>query len=78
MYYQMTYKEYKQHLHGFPQHIAHSNDEVLTDDSKLTVKVDGEPHHHLYLEKHGFQPIPHTHDSIAHLETAHPIMRHRG
>jgi hypothetical protein len=78
VYYLMTYGEYKKHAHMLRNCVGHSQDEVLTDDSVMTVKVTDRDHVHHYLENNGGNPLPNTHAEVVRLSSHHPVMRHRG
>jgi len=80
VYYTMTYGEYKKHTHMLRNCVGHSQDEVLTDDSIMVVKVTDHDHVHHYLEQQGDQvnQAHPTHEKVLALATYHPVMRHRG
>jgi hypothetical protein len=79
-YYHMTFKEYKEHAPRLYGAVGHSMDEggYFHDESEMIVKVTAEDHIHLYLEQHGFNPIPHDHDLVQGAVDAHPLLRKRG
>lgn len=77
VYYKISYKQYKEVCHRIPNCVGHSDDETLTDDSELILKVTGEDHIHLYLEQQGIEAIDYPgHTSVPVL--SHPIMKRRG